>query len=74
MLCLGVGLVLLLHQKVVDLLNVLVQEIGLLNESLDLNHSVEQAPGNLTGHLSVDSMDGEVDGVTDELQLLGAIG
>jgi len=72
-LCLGVGLVLLLHQKVVDLLHVLVQEVGLLDESFDFNNSVEEASSDLTGHLSVESVDGEVDGVSDELQLLGTI-
>ena len=70
----GGGLHLLLHQEVVDLLDVLVQEIGLLDQSLEFNDTVEQASSNLTGHISMGVMDGEVDGVTDELQLLSAIG
>lgn len=74
LLCVGVGLHLLLHQEVVDLLDILVQEIGLLDQSLEVDHTVEQASGNLTGHISMGVVDGEVDGVSDELQLLSAIG
>jgi hypothetical protein len=74
LLSMGVRLHLLLHQEVVDLLDILVQEIGLLDQSLEVDDTVEQASGNLTGHVSMGIVDREVDGVTDELQLLGAIG
>jgi len=69
----GYGRHLLLHEQLVDLSDVLVKEVGISDELLELKDTVQEATGNLTSHLSVDVLDGEVDSVTNELDFLIAI-
>jgi len=64
---------LLSHQEVVHLLNILVQEVGVLHQSLEVRDTVQQASSNLSGHITMEVMDREVDGVTDKLQLLATV-
>jgi len=45
-----------------------------LHKALEFDDTVKQATRDLTGHITMEVMDGEVDGVTDELQLLSTVG
>jgi len=65
---------LLLHQQVEDLGNVLVKEVGISDELLELKDTVQEATGNLTSHLSVNVLDGEVNSVTNEFNFIGTVG
>lgn len=64
---------LLLDEQVVYLLDVLVQEVGVLHESLKLGNTVKKTTGNLAGHLSMNIMNGEVDCVSNKLQPLSSV-
>lgn len=68
----GVGH-LLLHQQVEDLSNVLVKEVGISDEFLKLKDTVQEATGNLTSHLSMNVLDGEVNSVTNEFNFFSTV-
>jgi hypothetical protein len=70
LLSIAYGRHLLLHKQLVDLSDVLVKEVGISDKLLELKDTVQEATGNLTSHLSVDVLDGEVDSVTNELDFL----
>jgi len=63
----------LLHEQVVDLGDVFVEEVRVSDKLLELKDSVQEATSNLTGHLSVDILDGEVNSVTNEFNFLGTV-
>lgn len=63
----------LLHKKLVDLVHVLVQEVGIAHKGLELCNTVEETSGNLAGHFAVNVLNREVNGVTDKLELLVAV-
>jgi hypothetical protein len=64
---------LLLHKQLEDLSDVLVKEVGISDKLLELKDTVQEATSNLTGHLSMDILDREVNSVTNELNFLGTI-
>lgn len=64
---------LLLDEQVVYLLDVLVQEVGVLHESLKLSNTIKKTTGNLASHLSMNIMNGEVDCVSNKLQPLSSV-
>jgi hypothetical protein len=63
----------LLHKKLVDLMHVLVQEVGIAHKAFKLCNTVKEASGNLAGHFAVNVLNREVNGVSDELELLVAV-
>jgi hypothetical protein len=64
---------LLLHKQLEDLCDVLVKEVGISDKLFELKDTVQEATSNLTGHLSMDILDREVNSVTNELNFLGTI-
>ena len=64
---------LLLHKQLEDLSDVLVKEVGISDKLFELKDTVQEATSNLTGHLSMDILDREVNSVTNELNFLGTI-
>ena len=64
----GLSLHLLLHQEIVDLLDVLVQEFAVRNETFEVLNTVKQASSDFTGHFAVDVMDREVNCISNKLQ------
>ena len=61
---------LLLDEQVEYLLDVLVQEVGVLHESFKLGNTVKKTTCDLSSHISVNVVDGEVDCVSNKLQPL----
>lgn len=55
-------------------MHVPVEEFGLGNESFKLSNTVKQASSDLARHFAVNVVDGEVNRVSDELQLLATVG
>jgi len=53
--------------------NVLVEELRFLHESLELCHTIEETAGNFSGHFAMHVMNREVNRISDELQPLGAV-
>lgn len=64
---------LLLAKQVEYLSNVLVEEVRVSDKLLELKYSIKETSSNLTGHLSVNILNREVNSVTNELNLFGAV-
>lgn len=64
---------LLLKKESINLGDVFVKEVRILNEFLELQDTIEETTSNLSGHFSVNILNGEIDSISDELKLFSTV-